>query len=125
MLPSPQRKAKFRKTFVAYYSVLLRLDSGEDGAKIYLDHFNKTFGLNCKKVRMAVIAPQIVYRTAHRYAYALKKKHDILCYHFDEAPYLPRKLSNTSVERYRYMSENSMQFIYDHSNEIGQILKNS
>lgn len=98
---------------------------GKDGAKIYLDHFNKTFGLNCKKVRMAVIAPRIVYRTAHRYAYALIKKYNILCYHFDEAPYLPLKLCNTSVERYRYMSENSMQFIYDHSNEIVQILKNS
>lgn len=38
---------------VTYYHQI----GGKNGAKTYLEHFNKTFGLNCTKVRLAVVVP--------------------------------------------------------------------
>lgn len=98
---------------------------GNNRAKTYLEHFNKIFGLNCNKVRMAVVVPEIMFMTAHRYAFDLIKKYNILCYEFDKKlSDLPFKISNTGLERKRYMSEQNMEFVVEHSDEIVQALKN-
>ena len=56
---------------------------GKNGATTYLEQFNKTFGLNCKKVGMAVAVPEIMYKAAHRYAFDLIQKYNIRCYSVD------------------------------------------
>ena len=58
MLPSPQRKAKFGKTFVAYFSVLLRLCSGGNMKFAYRNrefwckgYYVDTVGKNAKAIQ--------------------------------------------------------------------------
>lgn len=104
---------------VTYY----RQIDGKNGAKTYLEHFNKTFGLNCTKVRLAVVVPRDMYRTAHRYAFDLIAKYDILCYAWDKN-YPPFRSSQTCIERNRKTSEDNMQFVYDHSDDIVARIKN-
>ena len=104
---------------VTYYHQI----GGKNGAKTYLEHFNKTFGLNCTKVRLAVVVPGDMYRTAHRYAFELISKYDILCYAWDKND-PPFRLSQTCIERKCYISENNMKFVYDHSDDIVKALKN-
>ena len=104
---------------VTYY----RQIDGKNGAKTYLEHFNKTFGLNCTKVRLAVVVPRDMYRTAHRYAFDLIAKYDILCYAWDKN-YPPFRSSQTCIERNRKPSEDNMQFVYDHSDDIVARIKN-
>lgn len=104
---------------VTYY----RQIDGKNGAKTYLEHFNKTFGLNCTKVRLAVVVPRDMYWTAHRYAFDLIAKYDILCYVWDEN-YPPFRSSQTCIERNRKTSEDNMQFVYDHSDHIVARIKN-
>lgn len=104
---------------VTYY----RQIDGKNGAKTYLEHFNKTFGLNCTRVRLAVVVPSDMYRTAHRYAFDLIAKYDILCYAWDEN-YPPFKSSRTCLERNRKMSEDNMQFVYEHSDDSIARIKN-
>ena len=103
---------------------------GKNGATTYLEQFNKTFGLNCKKVGMAVAVPEIMYRAAHRYAFDLIQKYDIRCYSVDarsdDAPETIeiRRIDNEALRRCREESENNMKFVYDHSDDIMQALKN-
>lgn len=104
---------------VTYYHQI----DGKNGAKTYLEHFNKTFGLNCTKVRLAVVVPRDMYRTAHRYAFELISKYDIICYAWDKNE-PPFRLSQTCIERNRKMSEDNMQFVYDQSDDIIARIKN-
>ena len=116
---SPEPLLRAVTEIVTYY----RQIDGKNGAKTYLEHFNKTFGLNCTRVRLAVVVPRDMYRTAHRYAFDLIAKYDILCYAWDKNE-PPFRLSQTCIERNRKMSEDNMQFVYEHSDNIMQALKN-
>lgn len=116
---SPEPLLRAVTEIVTYY----RQIDGKNGAKTYLEHFNKTFGLNCTRVRLAVVVPRDMYRTAHRYAFDLIAKYDILCYAWDKNE-PPFRLSQTRIERNRKMSEDNMQFVYEHSDDIMQALKN-
>lgn len=103
---------------------------GKNGAATYLEQFNKTFGLNCKKVGMAVAVPEIMYKAAHRYAFDLIQKYEIRCYSVDarsddEPETIEiKRIDNEALRNYRKESENNMKFVYDHSDDIMQALKN-
>ena len=60
---SPEPLLRAVTEIVTYY----RQIDGKNGAKTYLEHFNKTFGLNCTKVRLAVVE---VVLNNHHFAFA-------------------------------------------------------
>lgn len=103
---------------------------GKNGATTYLEQFNKTFGLNCKKVGMAVAVPEIMYKAAHRYAFDLIQKYNIRCYSVDarsadEPETIEiKRIDDEALKTYRKESEDNMKFVYDHSDDIMQALKN-
>ena len=123
---SPEPLLRAVAEIVTYFHQI----GGKNGATTYLEQFNKTFGLNCKKVGMAVAVPEIMYKAAHRYAFDLIQKYNIRCYSVDarsdDAPETIeiKRIDDEALKTYRKESEDNMKFVYDHSDDIMQALKN-
>lgn len=123
---SPEPLLRAVAEIVTYFHQI----GGKNGATTYLEQFNKTFGLNCKKVGMAVAVPEIMYKAAHRYAFDLIQKYEIRCFSVDaksadEPETIEiKRIDNETLREYREESENNMKFVYDHSDDIMQALKN-
>lgn len=104
-----------------------QIGGGKDNAEVYRNDFNAKFGHDCKRVRMAVAVPMVMYKVAHKYAFELIEKYDIICYALEEGPDKGEdkitELSEEEIKIYRDESVQNMNFVYEHSEEIVNVLE--
>lgn len=102
-----------------YYQI-----DGASSASKYLADFNRVFETDCKKIAIAIVVPEHIYRFGHSKAFDLIREYAIDCFTFADANYDTsiKPLKKDELFAYEKISAQNMRIVTENSQLIMSLI---